>query len=112
MKAITGNSFYCAFLTIRKLPSLSMKMVMVPPLSASVSFLLQGDTRDRTLKFGTEFKAVTKTKINCLALLMFKGRQIYLDVVKWTHERVFEKMLIHINLCASSGGAMVESFWV
>ena len=43
---------------------------------------------------------------------MFKGRQIYLDVVKWTHERVFEKMLIHINVCASSGGAMVESFWV
>ena len=68
-------------------------MVMVPPPSASVSFLLQGDTRDQTLKFGTEFKKVAKTEINCLALLMFKGRQIYLDVVKWTHERVFEKRL-------------------
>ena len=64
---------------------------MVPSLSASVSFLLQGDTRDQTLKFGTEFKKVTKTKT--LALLMFKGRQIYLAVVKWTHERVFEKRL-------------------
>lgn len=112
MKAIMCDIFYCAFLTIRKLPSLSMKMVMLPPLSASVSFLLQGDTRDQTLKFRTEFKTVTKTKINCLALLMFKGRQIYLDVVKWTHERVFEKRLVHINVYALSGGAMVESFWV
>ena len=33
-----------------------------------------------------------KVKIKHLALLLFKGRQIYPNVDKWTHERVLRLM--------------------